>query len=615
MKRFIRTSIFALGILLTSTIARADHLTAKYLFSARMNGMQEVPAVTTNALGLATFYLNDTRDTLCVEMTATGLSGSITGIHIHEGAMGSNGSVVVDMMPYLSGNRLKGTITGATLTPSFIAKMFAGQFYLNLHTAANANGEIRGQILPEEDKAMTVMLNGANEVPAVTTNARGLAFFMLQKHEGKLSIKVVMDGLSGAITGAHLHKGAAGTNGPVVQNLTTMVNGNVIMGDVDPSMYLADLKNGDLYINIHTAANPGGEIRGQLMMEPYVQFDAMLDTAQETTPVTGMANGMGVASVRVNYTFDTLWYDIQLNNLTGAVQAAHFHKGGAGVSGGVVIGIPSGNINGNVISGMFIGTDLSDSLMEYMLEGNIYLNVHTAANAGGEVRGQVYKTFREGYTYHINGAQQVPMVSSMASGTGMVSIDRDQTSAHYMMVIDQLTGFNAAHFHDNVAGQNGGVIYNLTPKYANGGIFGYWLDTEAMMPFSKANSNKFRKDSVYVNIHTTANPNGEVRGNTSRMLCNMIPASTRNLGSISTVSKLYPNPAHQSATLDVTLITPTQATIHVVDMMGRKVWSTQKDFTKGINRVNIPLSNMTTGVYFVQVMNETGQMSFKLIKD
>lgn len=614
MKRFLQLATVIISALFITQTAKADHLSAKYLFAARMNGGQEVPAVTTNALGLATFYLNATQDTLCVEMTATGLSGSITGIHIHDGVAGSNGAVVVDMMPYLSGNRLKGTITGATLTQSFIAKMFAGQLYLNLHTAANANGEIRGQIVPEEDKAMTVMLSGAQEVPAVTTSAKGIGFFMLQKHQGKLSIKVVVDGLSGAITGAHLHQAAAGQNGAVVENLTTFINGNTIMADVDPTAYLADLMAGNIYLNIHTAANANGEIRGQLNMEPYIQFDAMLDTAQETTPVAG-TDGKGLASIRINYTFDTLWYDVQLNNLTGSITAAHFHNGEFGNSGNVIIGIPSGNINGNVISGMYTGADLSDSLIEHLLDGSAYLNIHTSANANGEVRGQVYRTFREGYTYHLNGAQESPMVTSTASGTGMVSIDRDQTSAHYMMVIDDLTGFTGAHFHNNVAGQNGAVIYDLTSKYSNGGIFGYWLDTEATMPFSKTNSNKFRKDSVYVNVHTTANANGEVRGNTTRNLCNMIPTSTQSIGNISAVAKLYPNPASTRATLDITLATSTDATINVVDMMGRKVWSTQQTLTKGVNRVNIPLGNATPGVYFIQVMNSTGQLTYKLIKE
>lgn len=599
---------------LFSLQAQADHLTDKYLFAARMNGAQEVPAVSTNALGLATFYLNDTRDTLCVEMTATGLSGAITGIHIHEGAMGANGGVVADMMPYLSGNRLKGTITGSTLSSSFIAKMFNGQFYLNVHTAANANGEIRGQILPEEDKAMAVVINGANEVPAVTTNATGLGFFMLQKHQGKLHFNIIAEGLSGVITGAHLHKAVAGANGPVVQDLSTFIMGERIMGSVDPSAYLSALTGDSLYINIHTAANPNGEIRGQLMMQPYLHFDAMLDTAQETTPVTGTGMEMGNAVMRLNYTFDTLWYDAQLNGLSGAVTGAHFHLGGLNASGGVVVGIPSMDINGSVISGMLTGSAITDSFLRHMLEGNIYLNVHTAANPNGEVRGQVYRTFREGYTFHINGAQQSPMVSSNASGTGMVSVDRGQTNAHYMMVVNDLTGYSAAHFHNNVAGQNGGVIYDLSSKYSNGGIFGYWLDDEPTTPFSAAISNKFRKDSVYVNFHTMANANGEIRGNTSRMLCTMIPQSVGSLGDVSVITKLYPNPAYNSATLDISSSAQTNTTILLYDVMGRLVWSTEKNLAYGNSRVQIPLDNLTAGMYSVQIRSNTGQISLKLSK-
>lgn len=615
MKNYTRLITMALTALLFSFNAKADHLSGKYLFAARMNGGQEVPAVTTNALGLATFYLNDTRDTMCFEMSATGLSGAITGIHIHDGAAGINGSVLVNMMPYLDGNMLKGMVTGSTLSSSLVQKMFAGELYLNLHTAANANGEIRGQILPEEDKGMAVIINGANEAPAVTTNATGLGFFMLSKHEGKLSFNVVVDGLSGAITGAHLHQAVAGQNGPVVQNLTTFVSGNRIMGEVDPSNYLNALKSDSLYINIHTAANANGEIRGQLVMQPYLHFDAALDTAQETTPVTGTGMELGNAVMRMNYTFDTLWYDAQVNSLSGPITGAHFHLGSAGNSGGVVVAIPSGDINGNVISGMVTGSMLTDSFVRHMLTGSIYLNVHTSANANGEVRGQVYRTFREGYTYHLNGAQEAPMVMSDAFGTGMVSIDRDQTNAHYMMVIDSLTGYSMAHFHNNVAGQNGGVIYNLSNMYSNGGIFGYWLDTDPNTPFNSGLSNKFRKDSVYVNIHTMANANGEIRGDITRNLCNTIPQSINALGDINVTTELYPNPAHSSATLDMIANGSAQATISVFDMMGRQVWTTTKNITGGINRVQIPLNNLSNGIYNLQVRSNSGQLSLKLIKN
>lgn len=610
------TRLLAVVATIACTIpAYADHLSGKYLFAARMNGAQQVPSVTTNALGLGIFHLNDTRDTLCFEMTATGLSGAITGIHIHEGATGVNGGVLVDLMPYQSGNRIKGTISGSTLTPSLVQKMFAGQLYLNLHTAANMNGEIRGQIIAEEDKGMAVMLNGANQVPAVATSATGMAFFMLQKHQGKLSFHIVADGLSGPITGAHLHQNVAGQNGGVVQDLMSFVSGNKISGSVNPAAYLNALMKDSLYINIHTAANPNGEIRGQLVVQPYVHFDAKLDTAQETTPVTGNGMGIGVAALRMNYTFDTLWYDAQVNGLTGAVADAHFHQGAINVSGGVLVGIPAANINGNVISGMLTGSTLTPAFVHQVLEGNVYLNIHTAANAGGEIRGQVYRTFREGYTYHLNGAQQSPMVTSTASGTGMVSVDRDQTNAHYMMVADGITGYSAAHFHNQVAGQNGAVLYDFSNMYSNGGIFGYWLDTDPNVAFTAAMSNKFRKDSVYVNIHTMTNANGEIRGNTSRKLCITIPQTVTRLGDIPVKTSLYPNPAQTSTALDITISANTHATIAVYDIMGRTVWTKEKDLETGVNRITIPMDNMTTGIYSVQVRNNTGQLSLKLIKN
>lgn len=614
MRTFTRLMSVVMITLLFTTTASADHLSAKYLFAARMNGGQEVPAVSTNALGLGFFYLNDTRDTLCFEMTATGLSGAISGIHIHDGAAGTNGPVLVDMTTYVMGNRIKGTLSGSALTTSLIQKMFASELYLNLHTAANMNGEIRGQILPEEDKGMSVMIDGSQEVPAVTTNATGLGFFMLQKHEGKLSFNIVADGLSGAITGAHLHKAVAGSNGGVVQDLSSFISGNRISGSVDPSMYLEALKGDSLYLNIHTAANPNGEIRGQLVLEHYLHFDAMLDEAQETTPVMGTNDGIGEATMKLNYTFDTLWYHAQMNDLSGAITGAHFHKGEAGTSGGVVIGIPSANINGNVISGMITGTALADSFVEDLLSGAIYLNIHTTMNPNGEVRGQVYRTFREGYTYHLNGAQEVPEVSSNASGTGMVSIDRDQTSAHYMMVFDDLTGFSAAHFHNNVSGMNGPVMYNIGVNHSNGGIFGYWTEDDPTTPFTTAMSNKFRKDSVYVNVHTAANPDGEIRGDVKRTQCNAIPTDVVNINGVTVETQLYPNPTFDNATLEVSMSDRSKTTVSVYDMTGRKMWVAEQTFQVGMNKINIPTKNLPAGLYNVQIRTEQGQTSLKLTK-
>jgi len=176
-------------------------------------------------------------------------------------------------------------------------------------------------------------------------------------------------------------------------------------------------------------------------------------------------------------------------------------------------------------------------------------------------------------------------------------------------------GYSGAHFHNAVAGQTGGVFYDLSSMYSNGGIFGYWLDTDPNTMFTAAMSNKFRKDSVYVNIHTMTNMNGEVRGNTSRMLCNAIPQNVSTLGNINVTTKLYPNPTSNNTTLDIISSGNVATNVVVYDVMGRVVWNREKQLESGINRVVIPTESLTAGMYSVQIRSNEGQVSLKLIKN
>ena len=110
--------------------------------------------------------------------------------------------------------------------------------------------------------ASDVAMSGSQEVPPVNTAASGTA-----------SITVAADkSVSGTVTttgvasvAAHIHDGAAGKNGPVIVPLTK--DGDtyrVPAGAKLTEAQMASFKAGNLYINVHSAANPDGEIRGQL---------------------------------------------------------------------------------------------------------------------------------------------------------------------------------------------------------------------------------------------------------------------------------------------------------------------------------------------------------------
>ncbi|WP_217569553.1 CHRD domain-containing protein [Mesorhizobium sp. GbtcB19] len=116
-------------------------------FKATLDGSQQSPPVTTKGKGTATFTFDTTKKKLTWNVKYSGLSGPAVAAHIHGPAdMGANADPVI---PF--NGKLKSPIKGsATLTDAQAADLEAGKYYVNVHTAANKGGEIRGQI----EKAM-----------------------------------------------------------------------------------------------------------------------------------------------------------------------------------------------------------------------------------------------------------------------------------------------------------------------------------------------------------------------------------------------------------------------------------------------------------------------------
>ncbi len=118
---------------------------------------------------------------------------------------------------------------------------------------------------PASAEKLKATLDGKTEVPANTSAGTGTADIDYDAASKKLSWTVTYSGLSGPATAAHFHGPAeAGKNGGVavaIPNATTSpVEGSATLTDAQA----ADLLAGKYYVNIHTQANPGGELRGQV---------------------------------------------------------------------------------------------------------------------------------------------------------------------------------------------------------------------------------------------------------------------------------------------------------------------------------------------------------------
>lgn len=122
-------------------------------------------------------------------------------------------------------------------------------------------------------------LSGTNEVPPTTSSATGTFTATLDEAAGTLAWTLSVPAITNG-TAAHIHAGAAGANGGIVLPLfaaptgapagTVNVSGTARAADLSGSLagnfagFVTALKAGTLYVNVHTSANPGGEIRAQV---------------------------------------------------------------------------------------------------------------------------------------------------------------------------------------------------------------------------------------------------------------------------------------------------------------------------------------------------------------
>lgn len=239
------------------------------------------------------------------------------------------------------------------------------------------------------DTFFTGDLSAAQEVPPNGSTATGFGRVTLNPEETEIRVSVVWLGLSGNATAGHIHDpAAAGVNGPVIFNLnpgaTTQGSVLAVNFPVTPQQ-VADLKAGLWYFNIHTAANPGGEIRGQITVDaPFVSY---MDSNQEV-PATNVA-ARGYGAVSLNKAGTMAFVNMIFLNLSGNAAAGHVHQGRSGTNGAVVLNLqPPATTSGGSVDVIWNITPAQVTLLK---QGQFYLNVHTAAHPGGEIRGQIQR--------------------------------------------------------------------------------------------------------------------------------------------------------------------------------------------------------------------------------
>ena len=588
--------IFLTGILclfLSSAFSQFN-VNNRIVFVANMNGQQEAPPVTTDARGLATFNLSPDLETLTIHGVFSGLSGPITGCHIHNGLPGVSGGVFLGLTDSISGNELH-----AILAPpaGFIQKGLEYKLYLNVHTAAHPDGEIRGQLEVETGEHRIGYLDGVQAVPSVSTQASGVLSLFYQPADFSAQYKIILNGLSGPVTGIDIMDAPIGTSGPVILSLNAS---NPSIGEIDltsvPPDFTSKLESFGLSVNVKTAAHPSGEIKGQIGPLRPVSFEGFLNGDQVNPPVGTNAQGLAVA--KLSSDLDSLHYFVEVTGLTP--NNANIHLGAPSTTGPII-----GFMSPSSLPNFYFGAiQLSLDEAVKILNGEGYVNISTNANPDGEIRCNLQPMLRQCFTFDLCGDQEVPPSGSDAVGAAVISVDYLNTHLLYRYIVDGLSGpATGAQLQEAAFGANGSLLAPLfLPNPFGSGQFE--VDGNFVV--------KLQSDNTCLNILTEDFPNGEIRGQVRKSLsCDEISGIYDPI--VSNLS-LFPNPATGSISLEFFAERSTHSSIEILDLTGKPVQVFNRHFSAGEQSLTIDLKGLSAGLYVLRFWTEEGMSVQKFLK-
>ena len=214
--------------------------------SATLSGASQVPANASTATGSVTGTFNSVTNLLSVNVTFNGLSAAATAGHIHSGAAGVNGGVIVPFSGFPSA--VSGTYSNSyTLTASQATALASNGLYVNIHSSTFPGGEIRGQIALSTCTFAWTGVNGFSStdqnpsIPSATLAATG-TYQVIVTNAGCTAMATTSVTVNPVPTGV-----TAGSNSPVTVgspiNLTSSSSGGVSQVWAGPNSYASTLQN------------------------------------------------------------------------------------------------------------------------------------------------------------------------------------------------------------------------------------------------------------------------------------------------------------------------------------------------------------------------------------
>jgi hypothetical protein len=256
-------------------------------------------------------------------------------------------------------------------------------------------------------------LTGAQEVPPSGSTAVGFGRVTFLS-DTTIRVSLQFSGLGSNQTMAHIHGPAApGASGPIIfdigsQGATSGLFRNLIF--VVTPQQMQDFRNGLWYFNVHSVNFPNGEIRGQIVPDPW--FGSRLNSAQQVPPTPSA--GSAFVRLTLSETETQIWISVNYTGLTSNQTGLHVHGPAApGAAGPIILSMASsGNPQGVFTDQVHSVTPVQVAQLK---AGQWYFDVHSVNFPDGEIRGQI-KAYNKPVDFDADGRAEIGVYRDGGSG-------------------------------------------------------------------------------------------------------------------------------------------------------------------------------------------------------
>jgi len=452
------------------------------------NGAQFVPPDSATETASCTADLSNDATQLAIQCTHNVASPS--SAHVNEAPFGENGPVVFTFPSAASPFS-----ANMPMTSQLVADFEATFLYLQIDGPVPVGEadtpEIRGQIGNPPASPTT----GTIRIEKKSTPAGGTGFSFTDNIPG-LSSFTLNDGASQTFT--NVPPGVYTVSEQTTSGYTLT---DLVCGDADS---FADPIHRTAFVHLQAAETVVCTFTNLQTVPPTATFAFHLSGDQEVPPSADTDRGGCFG--QFNSASATLSLVCTHNIVDPTVM--HIHRGARGTAGPVAfdLGHPASPVEA-VWSGM-TPADVAD-----LMSGNLYVNIHTSGRPGGAIRGQIVPRSIDHFSFIADGSQELANKDSLATANCNTDLSDDATSL-FLQCTHDVAAPTAIHIHDAPIGVAGPTVedFPLTNPFSG---------SAPMTPRLVAD---FEAGFLYMNIHSPAYPDGEIRGQLLPGLAAIVPA-------------------------------------------------------------------------------------------